>query len=173
VTNVTSCKILPVQLTFVSVEIIEYMYYNYAVAIPDAHSNRSSGVLFERKYIEIGILTSHSSFYNISLMAIPFQMPDFLRPFFWDVDFDSLRWEAYQDFIVRRVLESGNWEAICWLRGTMGDQGLRAWLLKRKGASLDPRHLRFWQVVLRLRVRAVDRWVASIRYYPWSDRVAS
>jgi hypothetical protein len=99
-------------------------------------------------------------------------MPEFLRPFFWDVDFDELSWEQYQDFIVRRVLQSGNWEAVCWLRGTMGDQNLRAWLLRQRGARLDPRRLRFWQVVLRLPARTVDRWVDSLQNSPWLDRIA-
>ena len=105
-------------------------------------------------------------------MAISDPMPEFLRPFFWDVDFDALRWELYQDFIVQRVLQAGNWEAVCWLRGAMGDQSLRAWLLRRRGARLEPRRLRFWQVVLRLPAHTVDRWVASFRDNPWSDRVA-
>lgn len=100
-------------------------------------------------------------------------IPELLRPFFWDVDFDALRWELYQDFIVRRLLQSGSWEAVCWLRRNQGDAWLRDWLLKHKGARLDPRRLRFWQVVLHLPLRSVDRWVASSRDNPWSDRVAT
>ena len=103
-------------------------------------------------------------------MAVSDTMPDFLRPFFWDVDFDALRWEPYQDFIVRRVLQSGSWEAVCWLRRSLGDAWLRDWLLAQRGARLEPRRLRFWQVVLRLPARTVDRWVASFRDNPWSDR---
>ena len=99
-------------------------------------------------------------------------MPEFLRPLFWDVDFDSLHWEQYQDFIVQRVLQSGSWEAVCWLRRAMGDARLRTWLLAHRGARLEPRRLRFWQVVLRLPARSVDRWVASSRNNPWLDRAA-
>lgn len=103
-------------------------------------------------------------------MAVFDSMPDFLRPFFWDVDFDALRWESYQDFIVKRVLQSGSWEAVCWLRRSLGDAWLRDWLLAHRGARLEPRRLRFWQVVLRLPARSVDRWVASFQDNPWSDR---
>ncbi len=105
-------------------------------------------------------------------MALSDPMPEFLRPFFWDVDFDALRWEPYQDFIVRRVLQSGSWEAVCWLKRGLGDAWLRDWLLRHKGARLDPRRLRFWQVVLHLPERSVDRWLASAQNIPWMHRLA-
>jgi hypothetical protein len=105
-------------------------------------------------------------------MREPHPLPDWLHPYFWDVDFDSLSWQRHRDFILQRVLQTGSWDAVCWLRRTLGDGELRAWFLARKGARLEPRRLRFWQLVLRLPARTVDRWVASARDNPWLDRLA-
>lgn len=98
-------------------------------------------------------------------------MPEVLRPLFWDVDFNSLSWEKHQDFIVQRVLQSGSWEDVCWLRRSRGDEWLRGWLLRRKGAQLDARRLRFWQVVLNLPARSVERWLSLAHDDLWAKRL--
>jgi hypothetical protein len=97
-------------------------------------------------------------------------LPDFLQPFFWDVDFQSLRWEQQRDFIAQRILQAGSWQAVCWLRERMGDAELRAWLLRHHGARLEPRRWSFWQVILELPPRTVRRWVAEYNNNPWANR---
>jgi hypothetical protein len=37
-------------------------------------------------------------------------IPDGLRPYFWDVDFDALNWKQHQDFIYPIVQASSFWE---------------------------------------------------------------
>jgi len=97
-------------------------------------------------------------------------IPERLRPLFWDVDFDELRWPRDLDQVTLRVLTDGDWESIRWLRSTLTDQGLRRWLLAREGRGLDPRRLRFWQLVLGLPKRRVDAWVSAMRSDPWHGR---
>ncbi len=48
-------------------------------------------------------------------------LPDLLRPFFWDQDFAALSWDNDRDFLVRRILQHGSWHAVCWLRTTLSD----------------------------------------------------
>jgi hypothetical protein len=98
-------------------------------------------------------------------------LPEFLRPFFWDCDFDRLRWEEYRDFITGRILISGNWETLRWLRRRIGDEGVRSWIRKRRGRGLSPQQLRFWELILDLSKAEVDRWLAAQEANPWTRRL--
>lgn len=98
-------------------------------------------------------------------------LPEQLRPAFWDVEFERLRWPADRDFITRRILSSGSWEAIRWLRATMGDQFLRRWLQNSQGIGLTPRQLRFWQLILALPEQEVDQWIAKAKNSSWEKRL--
>jgi uncharacterized protein DUF6922 len=48
------------------------------------------------------------------------RLPALLQPFFWDYDFKTLTWDDDRDLIIARVLASGTWEAITWLRTRLG-----------------------------------------------------
>ena len=98
-------------------------------------------------------------------------LPQDLERLFWDCDFGSLSLTAHRKFIVRRILDRGNWDAITWLRRTVGDQVIRDWFLSKGGGGLDPRRLRFWGVILDLPVREVDEWVREARASSWHERI--
>jgi hypothetical protein len=99
-------------------------------------------------------------------------LPDTLRPFFWEYDFDALSWERDRDLITRKLLESGDWNSLRWLRGRLGDAALAEWLRLREGAGLSPRQLRLWELALDLPKLLVDRWIARVRDLPWEGRRA-
>src|SRR5207249_11685493 len=88
-------------------------------------------------------------------------LPALLRPLFWDYDFKTLTWDDDRDLIIARVLASGTWEAIIWLRAHLGDQALREWIERRRGRGLSPRQLRFWEVMLDLPHRQVNAWLQA------------
>ena len=96
--------------------------------------------------------------------------PDLLQPFFWDCDFTRLDWNEHRDFIIRRVLQSGSWEAITWLRRQSGDDVLRGWIEERRGGGLTARQLRFWELVLDLPHAEVNHWVGAARNTLWEQR---
>jgi hypothetical protein len=96
--------------------------------------------------------------------------PDVAR-LFWDYKGDSVRWPRDRETIARRVLESGPWAAVKWLRRQMGDADLRAWIVAHDGRNLTPQQLRFWQLILKLPKRQVDAWVARERGGAWNRRV--
>lgn len=100
------------------------------------------------------------------------QLPETLRKLFWDHDFDRLSWERDQDLITARVLVSGPWPSIRWLRRRLGDDGLKRWILSRHGRGLSPQQLRFWQLILDLPSQAVDTWLAAAATDPWHCRQA-
>lgn len=97
-------------------------------------------------------------------------LPDLLRPLFWDHEFDRLAWPASRDLIIARILQSGGENAIRWLRQKLGDLELGRWILRTHGRGLDPRQLRFWQLVLDLPADRMDRLVAESRENVWAQR---
>ena len=98
-------------------------------------------------------------------------LPALLQPFFWDHDFARLDWESHRDFIIRRVLQAGSWDALVWLRGELGNGSLRRWIEEQHGGGLSPRQLRFWELLLELPHAEVNRWVDAARNNPWEQRI--
>ena len=45
----------------------------------------------------------------------------FLRPLFWEYNFKALTGEADRNLIIARVLASGSWEAVTWLRSRVSN----------------------------------------------------
>ncbi len=99
-------------------------------------------------------------------------LPPLFEGFFWDYDFRSLSWDSHRDFIIRRILQSGSWEALSWLRAQLGDPALRAWIEAHRGAGLSPRQLRFWELLLDMPHDLVTNWVEVARRSPWERRIA-
>jgi hypothetical protein len=98
------------------------------------------------------------------------KLPNELRPLFWDHDFGCLTWDDDQDLVIGRVLSAGDLPAVRWLRSRLGDAGLREWLLRRQGAGLSPRQLRFWELILGLPHRQVNDWLRAPSRTSWDHR---
>jgi hypothetical protein len=98
------------------------------------------------------------------------RLPATLRPLFWDHDFATLRWETDRDLVIGRVLASGTWNAVRWLRARLPNPELRAWLQQRQGAGLSNRQLRFWELILELPHREVNGWLANPARQVWEGR---
>jgi hypothetical protein len=98
------------------------------------------------------------------------RLPQRLRPLFWDHRFARLTWEADADLITSRILAVGDWTAVRWLRRSLGDDGLRTWLERRRGAGLSSRQLRFWELVLGLSHAQVNDWLADPGRQVWEGR---
>jgi hypothetical protein len=99
-------------------------------------------------------------------------LPAWLRRFFWDQDFDRLRWPDDRDAIVRRLLAAGDGQALSWLRKQVGDGQLRELIRANRGRDLDARRLRYWQIVLDLADDEVDAWLADPARRIWEERVS-
>ena len=103
-------------------------------------------------------------------MSIP-KLPRMLRTLFWDYEFNVLTWDEDRDLIISRILTSGNWDAVTWLRSCAGDQFLGEWIARYQGAGLSPQKLRFWEIILELPHRQVNIWLSSERRKVWEKRV--
>lgn len=99
------------------------------------------------------------------------RLPAFVRSLFWDCDRRTVCWREHKDFVIGRVLGSGTWEAVQWLRKQLGDSAVREWLLCRRGRGLSPRQVRFWELVLDLPRREVDAWLRDEARQVWDQRI--
>jgi hypothetical protein len=100
-------------------------------------------------------------------------LPKFLKPLFWDYRFNQLSWPDDKDLIAARVLAYGDWRAITWLHRRWGTEQLRQWLVRRNGRGLDPKRLRFWELVVELPHRHVNDWLKVKEHDIWQKRVAA
>jgi hypothetical protein len=103
-------------------------------------------------------------------MARHQQLPDSLRPLFWDVEFRRLSPDRDQDYILLRIMEHGDLPAVRWLIATYGKPMLREWLVGREGRGLSRHALRFWEAILDLPHRQVSRWIRSRPVDLWDQR---
>lgn len=87
-----------------------------------------------------------------------FRLPRFLRPFFWDVRLSSLSPVHHRDFILGRLLESGNQAAVAWMRQVYSREDVVQFLAHRGADILSPRSWRFWTVVLKAPQRRPASW---------------
>jgi hypothetical protein len=99
------------------------------------------------------------------------KLPARLRALFWDYEFDDLTWEAHHDFIVDRVLTTGDFESIRWLRSRLGDENLKEWITNHH-QKLSPQQLRFWEIILALPHKRVSEWLAARNENIWEKRAA-
>jgi hypothetical protein len=99
-------------------------------------------------------------------------LPSALRRYFWDVDSESVSWPTWRDFIIGRLLRSGDYQAIRWLLSRIGQAELASWLRARRGGGLSPQRLRYWQLVLDLPAEEVDGWVARAKAESWGARLS-
>jgi hypothetical protein len=98
------------------------------------------------------------------------RLPESLRPFFWDHPFDQVDFDTHRSFVIGRILSAGDWDAIKWLRRTIGDPQVREWIVAHEGRGLDPQQLRFWELILDIPEPQVTGWLAA-RGHGWDDRV--
>jgi hypothetical protein len=72
--------------------------------------------------------------------------------------------------IIGRVLATGPWETVQWLRSAAGDEVIRDWIERHEGRGLSARQLRYWQLVLDIPRHRVDDWLKSERRQVWDRR---
>lgn len=72
-----------------------------------------------------------------------------IKRFFWDVNPDSLDFEKNSEYIIARILEYGDPEAIRWMFKTYGEKKIRGVFMTRRGFS--SRTVYFWKSFFNLR----------------------
>lgn len=76
------------------------------------------------------------------------RVPGFLNSLFWDARPADLSVRHHRDFILARLLESGNREAVAWVFRTYPKAQVRVFLRDRGSEVLSPRTKHFWGMLL-------------------------
>ena len=76
-------------------------------------------------------------------------LPQFLKKYFWDVDFSKLDKEIYGSFIVERILEEGDEKAVKWMRDNFDITQIKNVLFNSK--NLSPKSANYWQLIFNLK----------------------
>jgi len=97
-------------------------------------------------------------------------IPSPVRKLFWDLEPRYLRLDQDEEMIIGRVLASGPWETVKWLRSIVGDDAIRQWIEEHDGHGLSPRQLRYWQLMLGISAGVVDAWLRSPGRQVWDRR---
>jgi hypothetical protein len=74
------------------------------------------------------------------------QLPTDLHRYFWDVDATRLNVRRYRQFVIERLLEFGDVEAIRWTRRTFGDETIKD--VVGRSRRLSRRTANFWRLIL-------------------------
>jgi hypothetical protein len=88
------------------------------------------------------------------------KLPSVLRRFFWDVRLAELSVDRHRDFILGRLLEFGDRQALAWVFRTYPLELVAAFLKGRGADVLSRRAWQFWalQVGLSARMRGRSSW---------------
>ena len=90
--------------------------------------------------------------------------PEFLRPIFWDTDFDRLRVPGHERYIIERVLEYGDVPEVRWMMRRFSCEQIAQVL--RQSRRLSPKSAHFWSFILNVPTEEVRCLSASFRQQP-------
>ncbi len=75
-------------------------------------------------------------------------LPDFLKLYFWEIDFAQLRLLRRQTYVIERVLEYGDDQAIRWLKATFSPETIAGVVRRSRRISKNTANL--WALVLEI-----------------------
>lgn len=81
------------------------------------------------------------------------RLPEFLRPLFWDVDFDQLRIPGHERYIIERILELGDDVAVRWAWCTFGPEAITQTV--RRSRAISPNTASLWALILGIPRRSI------------------
>jgi hypothetical protein len=71
-------------------------------------------------------------------------LPESLRNLFWSYRFEDLRLPDALDEVMLHVLTHGRPNQKAWLRWRFGDDGVRRWIIRRRGKGLTVAQMQPW-----------------------------
>lgn len=74
------------------------------------------------------------------------KLPGFLEKYFWDVEFEKIDLEKRRIYVLRRILEHGDGEAIRWMWENFTDSEIKHILYNYRDLSFKSAN--FWAVIV-------------------------
>ncbi len=98
------------------------------------------------------------------------RLPEFLRPLFWDTDFDRLRIPGHERYIIERILELGDAPDVRWMFQHFPRKQIVRTLKTTR--ALSQKSARFWAFILEVPPEEVRCLSESFRQqfrqiWPW------
>lgn len=75
-------------------------------------------------------------------------IPQYLRPLFWDIDFNNFNPTAHPQYTISRILEHGDREAVAWMAQTFPEERVTAVIRTDRG--LSRKSANFWALVYQI-----------------------
>lgn len=72
------------------------------------------------------------------------RLPDFLKEYFWEIDFEKLDSEAKPDYVLERLLEYGDVQAVKWMLQEFSSEKIEETLIKSR--AITRKSANFWAV---------------------------
>jgi hypothetical protein len=76
------------------------------------------------------------------------KLPDFLKPLFWDIDFNKLQIDKYDHYIIERIIEYGDDKSIIWMRRNYSPEKIK--LTVKNSRCISPNTANLWALVLNI-----------------------
>ena len=76
------------------------------------------------------------------------KLPPYFKPYFWDIDYNSLDLHDNAGFVIKRVLDRGNTKAIKWLFNNYSITTIKNILFEIR--DISPKTANFWADALKL-----------------------
>lgn len=80
-------------------------------------------------------------------------LPNSLKRYFWEIDFDNLNLKRSKFYILKRILEFGDQKAVRWMFETFKKSDIREALKRSRGYS--QKSANFWALILNVPKREV------------------
>jgi len=91
------------------------------------------------------------------------RIPESLFGLFWELEPETIHIVRHGDFVMGRIMERGNWEAMRWLLKTYSKKQLASFLKKRGRRILPPRELNYWSLITGIAKEKRTEWVRESR----------
>ena len=97
-------------------------------------------------------------------------LPNYMKKYFWEVDFSKLDLAKFRIYILKRLMEYGDEKAIRWLKKVFSIKEIKKVLIEARGFS--PRSANFWRLLVGLepqKVLCLQKPYIAIRKKFWID----
>ena len=74
------------------------------------------------------------------------RLPNFLRPLCWEVDFTEVQLKNHKRYVIERVLEYGDDQAIIWLRRNADPKDIAE--VVKSSRAISPNTAALWALIL-------------------------
>lgn len=96
------------------------------------------------------------------------KLPEILKKYFWDIDFEKLDIKKYRFYVIRRILNYGDEKAILWMNSQFNKkEQIKALCTTR---DISPQSANFWALILgvsKRRVKCLQKHYLAIRKQFW------